>query len=44
MTTTTQIPATQNDAWGFWNTMDELATAAWPLAMTAIADSDAGVK
>ena len=39
MTTTTQIPATQNDAWGFWNTMDELATAAWPLAMTAIADA-----
>jgi hypothetical protein len=39
MTTTTQIPATQNDAWGFWNTMDELATAAWPLAMTSIADA-----
>ena len=39
MTTTTQIPATQNDAWGFWNTMDQLATAAWPLAMTAIADA-----
>ncbi len=39
MTTTAQIPATQNDAWGFWNTMDEQATAAWPLAMTAIADA-----
>ena len=36
MNTTTQIPATQNDAWGFWGTMNEHASAAWPLAMTAI--------
>ena len=39
MTTTTQIPATQNDTWGFWGTMGERATTAWPLAMTAIADA-----
>ena len=39
MNTTTQIPATQNDAWGFWGTMGEPATTAWPLAMTAIADA-----
>ena len=36
MTTTTQIPASQNEAWGFWGTMNEHASAAWPLAMTAI--------
>ena len=39
MTTTQQIPATQNDAWGFWGTMNEQACAAWPLAMTAISDA-----
>ena len=39
MNTTTQIPATQNDAWGFFGTMDEHAAAAWPLAMTAISDA-----
>ncbi|MGH8429728.1 MAG: hypothetical protein ACREUF_04920 [Solimonas sp.] len=39
MTTTQQIPATQNDAWGFWGTMNEQASAAWPLAMTAISDA-----
>lgn len=31
------IPATGNDAWGFWGTMNEHAVAAWPMAMTAIA-------
>ena len=36
MNTTTQIPATQNEAWGFWGTMNEHASAAWALAMTAI--------
>ena len=36
---TTPIPATQNDAWGFWGTMDEHAAAAWPLALSAIADA-----
>ena len=39
MNTTTQIPATQNDAWGFWGTMNEHANAAWPLAMTAISNA-----
>ena len=39
MTTNQQIPATQNDAWGFWGTMNEQASAAWPLAMTAISDA-----
>ena len=39
MTSTNQIPATQNDAWGFWGTMNEHASAAWPLAMNAISDA-----
>jgi hypothetical protein len=39
MTTTTQIPATQNEAWGFWGTMTDNAAAAWPTAMTAIAEA-----
>lgn len=28
--TTNQIPTTQNEAWGFWGTMNEHASAAWP--------------
>lgn len=39
MNTTRPIPATQNDAWGFWGTMDEKANAAWPLAITAVSDA-----
>jgi hypothetical protein len=39
MTSKQQIPATQNDAWGFWGTMNEHASAAWPLAMNAISDA-----
>ena len=39
MTTNQQTPTTQNEAWGFWGTMSEDASAAWPLAMTAIADA-----
>lgn len=39
MNTTTQIPATQNEAWGFWGTMNEHASTAWPLAMRAISDA-----
>ena len=39
MTTTKQIPATQNEAWGFWGTMNNDAHAAWPTAMTAISDA-----
>ena len=33
------IPATQNDSWGFWGEMNDHAEAAWPLAMTAIANT-----
>lgn len=36
---TTQIPASQNQAWGFYNGMSEQAAAAWPLAMTAISQA-----
>jgi hypothetical protein len=39
MNATTQIPATQNDTWGFYGTMNEQAEAAWTLAMTAISDA-----
>ena len=41
MTTTQQakIPATQNDAWGFWGSMNERAESAWSIAMTAISDA-----
>ena len=39
MTNTTQIPATQNDAWGFFGTMNDKAEVAWPVAMTAISDT-----
>ena len=35
----TTTPATRNEAWGFWGTMNEHAAAAWPMAMTAIADA-----
>ena len=37
--TNTTIPATQNEAWGFWGTMNEHATVAWPLAMNAVSDA-----
>jgi hypothetical protein len=39
MSTTRQIPTAQNNAWGFFGTMNEQACAAWPLAMTAIAEA-----
>ena len=39
MNATTPIPATQNDTWGVYGTMNEQAEAAWPLAMTAISDA-----
>ena len=39
MTTTKQIPASQNEAWGFTGTMNEHADAAWPMAMTAISNA-----
>ena len=39
MNTNQQMPATQNEAWGFWGTMNEHASAAWLLAVTAISDA-----
>ena len=39
MNTSKPIPATQNDAWGFWGAMNQHAAAAWPLAMIAISDA-----
>ena len=33
------IPATGNEGWGFWGTMNEHAATAWPMAMTAVADA-----
>ncbi len=39
MSTKQTIPATQNDAWGFFGTMNEQAEAAWPIAMAAISDA-----
>lgn len=39
MNTTDQIPATQNEEWGFWGTMNQHATAAWPIALPAIAEA-----
>lgn len=39
MTTANQIPATRNEDWGFFGTMNENAQAAWPIAMTAISDA-----
>ena len=37
MSTGTNIPTTQNEAWGFWGTMKEEAPAAWAIALPAIA-------
>ena len=37
--TTTHIPATQNEAWGFWGTMNDQAQTAWPIAMITISDA-----
>jgi len=39
MTTQQTIPATENGAWGFWGTMNEHASAAWPQACAAISDA-----
>jgi hypothetical protein len=36
---TNAIPATQNESWGFYGTMDKHAAAAWPLAMDAVAEA-----
>jgi hypothetical protein len=39
MTQTANIPATRNEGWGLYGTMNEHAEAAWPLAMTAVANA-----
>ena len=36
---TTTIPASQNESWGFWGTLEPHAADAWPLAMTRIAEA-----
>jgi hypothetical protein len=36
---TATIPATRNESWGFWGTMEQYAADAWPLAMTQIAQA-----
>ena len=42
MTQTTNIPTTRNEGWGFNGCMNEHAEAAWPLAMTAVANATGG--
>ena len=37
--TTTHISATQNEAWGFWGTMNDQAQTAWSIAMITISDA-----
>ena len=39
MDNTTAIPASLNPAWGLMGALNEHAAAAWPLAMTAIAEA-----
>lgn len=39
MTQTANIPASRNEGWGLYGTMNEHAEAAWPLAMTAAANA-----
>ncbi|KVH51191.1 hypothetical protein [Burkholderia diffusa] len=39
MNTTQPIPATRNEGWGFFGTMGQYATVAWPLAIQSIADA-----
>ncbi len=39
MSTTKKIPATQNETWGFYGSMNGKAKAAWPIAMQAISDA-----
>ena len=43
MTATTRqtatIPASQNQSWAFWGTLEPHAADAWPLAMTKIAEA-----
>jgi hypothetical protein len=39
MNTPADIPSSQNETWGFWNNLEDQASAAWPLAMAAIAEA-----
>ena len=39
MNTTHEIPATGNEAWGFYGCLREQAEAAWPIATHAIAEA-----
>ena len=39
MNTIANIPATENESWGYWGTMQEEAPAAWAIALPAIATS-----
>lgn len=39
MTTANPIPATENEAWGFFGGMKDNAELAWPLAISAISDA-----
>ncbi len=37
MTATNHMPATSNESWGYYGTLNEHADAAWPIAMAAVA-------
>ena len=37
---TTTIPASKNTEWGFYGSMKDKAEAAWPIAMTSIAEAN----
>ena len=39
MSNTNNIPTSSNEIWGFYGCLQEQATAAWPLAMAAIAEA-----
>ena len=39
MRTTTPIPVTQNETWGFYGAMSEQASNAWPQACTVISNA-----
>lgn len=36
---TAAIPASENESWGFWGTLEQHAADAWPLAMAKIAEA-----
>ncbi len=39
MNTNADLPPSQNRAWGFYGTMGEYASDAWPLALSAISEA-----